>query len=225
MSDLPGVDLPSSPLAALDREFERMALETGVFTYGLGGTSVREKLLQVIADDVCRAHLGLAFRLHVRAAKMHGVPYADLLALLRFVAPYAGYPAAADALDRLGVVGAEAGFDTSVAEESAGDAGEPDPALRSSDEWMARFLDSRTARAWSEPRLSPRERAIVVITTDVSMQSPAATFGDHVQLARRIGLGDDEIRDVVRFTAELGSARTVAALAELDRILQLDPAR
>lgn len=222
MSELPDIDLPSGPLAAVDPEFERMALETGAFTYGLDGTSVREKLLQVIAGDVCRAHLGLAFRLHVTAAKMHGIPYADLLALLRFVAPYAGYPAAADALDRLGVLGPEVGFDPTVAAGPEGVAGEPDPALRSSDEWMAGFLASRTARSWSEQRLSPRERAIVAITTDVSMQILGDPFRGHVQLARRVGLSDDEIRDVVRFTAELCSARTMAALAELDRILAGD---
>lgn len=217
MPDPPEVDLPSSPLAAVDPEFERMALETGAFTYGLSGTSVREKLLQVITDDVCRAHLGLAFRLHVTAAKMHGIPYADLLALLRFVAPYAGYPAAADALERLGALGPELGFDPTVAAEPEGDHGEPDPALRSSDEWMAGFLASRTGRAWSEVRLTPRERAIVVITTDVSMQALGDPFHGHLQLARHLGLSDDEIRDVVRFTAELCGSRTVAALAELDR--------
>lgn len=219
MSDLPDVDLPSSPLAVVDPEFERMALETGAFTYGLSGTSVREKLLQVVANDVCRAHLGLAFRMHVMAAKMHAIPYADLLALLRFVAPYAGYPAAADALERLGGLAAELGFDTSVEAEPHRDTGEPDPALRSSDEWMAAFLASRTGRSWSEGRLSPRERAIVMITADVSMQTLGDPFHGHVLLARRVGLGDDEIRDVVRFTAELCSARTVAALSELDRSL------
>jgi alkylhydroperoxidase/carboxymuconolactone decarboxylase family protein YurZ len=218
MSDILAVDLPSGPLAAVDPEFERMALETGAFTYGLGGTSVREKLLQVLADDVCRAHLGLAFRMHV-TAKMHGIPYGDLLALLRFVAPYAGYPAAADALGRLGALASEIGFDTSVAAEPEREAARPDPALRSSDEWMARFLASRTGRSWSEPSLSPRERVIVVITIDVGMPDPADGFREHVLLARRIGLRADEIRDVVRFTAELGSARAVAALVELDRIL------
>ena len=214
------VDLPSSPLAAVDPEFERMALETGAFTYGLAGTSVREKLLQVIAADVWRGHLGLAFRMHVTAARMHGITYGDLLALLRFVAPYTGYPAAADALDRLGSLGAELGFDT-AAEVGVGKArGEPDPALRSSDEWMAGFLASRTARSWSEERLSPRERVIVVITLDVATAGVGEPFRGHVLLARRIGLSDDEIRDVVRFTAELCSAHTVVALAELDRILR-----
>jgi 4-carboxymuconolactone decarboxylase len=212
------VDLPSSPLGAVDPEFERMALETGAFTYGLPGTSVREKLVQVIAADVCRGHLGLAFRLHVTAARMHGIPYADLLALLRFVAPYTGYPAAADALGRLGALGAELGFDTAAQVGEGEAAGEPDPALRSSDEWMAEFLASRSGRSWSEERLTPRERIIVAITLDVALSTLGEPFRGHVLLARRIGLSDDEIRDAVRFTAELCSARTVVALAELDQV-------
>jgi 4-carboxymuconolactone decarboxylase len=112
------VDPPSSPLAAVDPQFEKMALETGGLTYGLTGTSVREKLLQNITNDVCRLHLGMALRLHVTAAKMHGIPFCDLLALVRFVAPYAGYPAAADALGRLGEIAAQVGMDT---------AAQPDP--------------------------------------------------------------------------------------------------
>jgi 4-carboxymuconolactone decarboxylase len=47
------VDLPSSPLAACDPQFEKMALETGGLTYELTGTSLREKLLQNITNDIC----------------------------------------------------------------------------------------------------------------------------------------------------------------------------
>ncbi|MEU6774723.1 hypothetical protein [Streptomyces sp. NPDC046759] len=43
-------------------------------------------------------------------AHMHGISFADLLALLRFVAPYAGYPAAADALQRLKEVAAKSAW-------------------------------------------------------------------------------------------------------------------
>jgi hypothetical protein len=48
------------------------------------------------------------------------------------------------------------------------------------------------------------------------MQTLGEPFHGDVRLARRLGLNDAEIRDVVRFTAELGRARAVAALAELD---------
>src|SRR5215217_3640875 len=95
------VDLPSQPLGNIDPEFQKIALETGELTYGLSGTSTREKLLLNLANDVCREHLGLAFRLHIQAALSHGVPFADLLGVVRFIGPYAGYPAGADALERL----------------------------------------------------------------------------------------------------------------------------
>ncbi|NIK62167.1 hypothetical protein [Kribbella shirazensis] len=99
----------------MDPVFEQMALETGSRTFGLRGPSVREKFLQLLAHDVCRLNLGMAFRMHVMAAtKMHGVPYADVLAVIRFVAPYSGYPAAADALGRLPEIAKVLGLDTDV---------------------------------------------------------------------------------------------------------------
>jgi len=55
------VYLPSQPLGDIDPEFQKIALETGGLTYGLEGTSTREKLLLNLANDVCREHLGLAF--------------------------------------------------------------------------------------------------------------------------------------------------------------------
>src|SRR5919199_2424120 len=113
------VDLPSQPLGDIDPEFEKIALETGEWTYGLSGTSTREKLLLNLANDVCREHFGLALRLHVQAALSHGVPISDVLGVVRFMGPYAGYPAAADAFGHLGDIGAEFGVDVrSVASEA-----------------------------------------------------------------------------------------------------------
>src|SRR5918911_1555593 len=79
------VDLPSQPLGDVDPEFQKIALETGEWTYGLSGTSTREKLLINLANDVCREHFGLAFWLHVQAALSHGVPFSDLLGVVRFM--------------------------------------------------------------------------------------------------------------------------------------------
>lgn len=225
------VDLPSGALAAIDRRFQGVALETASFTYALPGTSVREKLLQNIADDVCSGQLGLAFRMHLAAARMHGVPITDVMALLRFVAPYAGYPAAADALGRLGEIVAEVGMEAAVDPDPALDpvpGGRPeqsDVAFLSPDSWMSAFLASRTARAWSEERLTPRERAIVAITTDVGLQTLGESFRTHVRLLLRCGALADHVRDVVRFTAELGLAGSTAAMAELECVLQEAAAR
>ena len=223
------VDLPSQPLGNIDPGFQKIALETGELTYGLSGTSTREKLLLNLANDVCREHLGLAFRLHIQAALSHGVPFADLLGVVRFIGPYAGYPAAADALERLGAVAAELGIDlrNAAAEASVdGSSGAPDKQLRpykafaTTDEWLADFIASRTERSWSVSGLSEREHAYLALTADVAQQTLGDSFRLHVRLARESGASPEEIRDVVRFLAECGIAKAAAALRELDTILE-----
>ena len=223
------VELPSQPLGDIDPEFQKIALETGELTYGLSGTSTREKLLLNLANDVCREHFGLAFRLHVQAALSHGVPFYDVLGVVRFIGPYAGYPAAADALERLGAVAAELGIDVrnAAAEASVdGSSGAPDMHLRpdkgfdTTDEWLADFISSRTERSWSVPGLSARKRAYLGLTADVAQQTLGDSFRLHVRLARESGASPEEIRDVVRFLAECGIAKAAAALRELDTILE-----
>jgi alkylhydroperoxidase/carboxymuconolactone decarboxylase family protein YurZ len=159
------VDLPSQPLGDIDPEFQKIALETGGLTYGLSGTSTREKLLLNLANDFCREHLGLAFRLHIQAALSHGVPFADLLGVVRFIGPYAGYPAAADTLERLGAVAAELGIDlrSAAAQVSVdGSSRLPDKQLRpeegfdTTDEWLASFITSRIERCSVSPKPHPR---------------------------------------------------------------------
>ncbi|MDA2812556.1 carboxymuconolactone decarboxylase family protein [Nocardiopsis sp. RSe5-2] len=216
------VELPSRPLADIDPEFERMALETGDLTYGLSGTTVREKLLQNLANDICRLQTGLAFRLHVQAAVMHGVAYADLLALVRFTAPYAGYPAAADALARLAGIAAELGLDTAPADPGRGDRRDV-PMAGGGDPWMAEFLADRAARAWTEHRLTERERAFIALTTDVCHQALGDSFRLHVRMALEAGAAPGDVRDAVRFCAELGVARAAAALDALDTVLAVSP--
>ena len=222
------VDLPSQPLGDIDPEFQKIALETGELTYGLSGTTTREKLLLNLANDVCREHFGLAFRLHVQASLSHGVPFSDVLGVVRFIGPYAGYPAAADALERLGAVAAELGVDVrSAAAEPSVDnsSGAPDQRLRpeegfeTADEWLAGFIASRTGRAWAVPGLSARERAYLALTADVAQQTLGDSFRVHVRLARESGASPEEIRDIVRFLAECGIAKAAAALRELDTLL------
>jgi 4-carboxymuconolactone decarboxylase len=222
------VELPSQPLGDIDPEFEKIALETGELTYGLSGTTMRDKLLLNLANDVCREHFGLAFRLHVQAALFHGVPFSDVLGVVRFVGPYAGYPAAADALERLGDIGAALGIDVRTAAAEVGvdvSSGEPTRRLRpgegfvTTDEWLAHFIASRTGRSWAVPGLSARERAYLALTADVAQQTLGASFRVHVRLARESGATREEIRDVVRFLAECGIAKAAAALRELDTVL------
>jgi 4-carboxymuconolactone decarboxylase len=222
------VELPSQPLGDIDPEFEKIALETGELTYGLSGTTMRDKLLLNLANDVCREHFDLAFRLHVQAALFHGVPFSDVLGVVRFMGPYAGYPAAADALECLGGIGTDLGIDvrTAAAEVGAdGSSEEPTQRLRpgegfdTTDEWLAHFIASRTGRSWAVPGLSARECAYLALTADVAQQTLGASFRVHVRLARESGATREEIRDVVRFLAECGIAKAAAALRALDTVL------
>jgi len=223
------VELPSQPLGDIDPEFEKIALETGGLTYSLSGTTTREKLLLNLANDVCREHFGLAFRLHIQAALSLGVPFVDVLGVVRFMGPYAGYPAAADALEQLGVIGGELGVDVrSVAAKVGvdGSSASPEQRLRldegfdTTDEWLADFIASRTGRSWAVPGLSARERAYLALTADVAQQTLGDSFRLHVRLARESGASPEKIRDVVRFLAECGIAKAAAALRELDTILE-----
>ena len=221
------VKLPSQPLADIDPEFQKMALETGGLIYEeLQHTSPREKLLQNFANDVCRGHRGLALKLHVHAAVlMHGVSYADLLAAIRFLAPYSGYPAAAETLGRVAELAVELDLDTTVVSAPdkdpvvGGRAGQPGVGLETSDDWMAGFLTSRIGRSWSEDRLSHRERVFMALTTDLSQQTLGESFRKHVQLGLDLDIKPDDIRDAVRFGAELGAVKAIAALSALDAVL------
>ena len=222
------VELPSQPLGAIDPEFEKIALETGELTYGLSGTTMREKLLLNLANDVCREHFGLAFRLHVQAALFHSVPFSDVLGVVRFMGPYAGYPAAADALESLGVIGAGLGIDVrTTAAEAVADGPSTPTAQRlrpgesfdTTDEWLDHFIASRTGRSWTVPGLSARECAYLALTADVAQQTLGDSFRVHVRLARESGAAREEVRDVVRFLAECGIAKAAAALRELDTVL------
>jgi 4-carboxymuconolactone decarboxylase len=62
----------------------------------------------------------------------------------------------------------------------------------------------------------------MAITSGVSQQALEDTFRLHFELALDAGLGRDDVRDVVRFCAEHGIARAVAALRQLDNVLATD---
>uniref|UniRef100_UPI003F4977A8 carboxymuconolactone decarboxylase family protein n=1 Tax=Nonomuraea sp. CA-252377 TaxID=3240003 RepID=UPI003F4977A8 len=214
------VDLPSSPLAEVDLEFEKMALETGGFTFTkLPSTTMREKLMQCVAHDICLANVGLAYKMHIMALTMHGTAYADILALIRFVAPYSGYPAAATALGALARYAKELGIETAADTDPGIDTrGGRDACWPVGDDWIAEFLTSRMGRAWSEGRLSERERAFAALAAHVTQQALGPSFRRHVELALEVA-PPEEVRAAVRFTSEFGVAKAAAALEELEKVL------
>ena len=127
--------------------------------------------------------------------ELHGVPYADVLALIRFVAPYSGYPAAADALGVLPGIAESLGLDTDVPADpaldsvDAGRPDQPDALPVCSDAWMSDFLASRIGRSWSEERLSVRvalEGLDVRVVTEAEWREadPDGRFAENVNRPR-----------------------------------------
>ncbi|HEX6445628.1 MAG TPA: carboxymuconolactone decarboxylase family protein [Streptosporangiales bacterium] len=225
------LELPSGPLQERDPRFERLALDVGELTYALPGLGYREKLLLCLAGDVCRGHLGLALRLHVQALLAHGVPFADLLATVRFVAPYAGYPASAEALAALSAIGAELGAAAEDGADAAAglDGTERDEAAAlyepsTTDDWFTRFAASTTGWAWRETRLGRIERAYLALAASVAMHSFDRSFRRHVELALEAGATPAQVRNAVRFTSEFSVLDADTALVELDAILGPEPA-
>jgi len=216
MTEQPLVELPSSPLGEADPAFESIALETAHVTFQLPGTTVREKLLQNIAQDVVRNQLGLAFRLHVKAAQMHEVPTAHLFALLRFIAPLTGYPAAAEAVGSLADL---VGTDVGAAEPTAGTPNSPGPGqsvprallTRMADPWLSAFMAARLARAWDESGLSQREKVIVAMTVAVVGAAEGQTLTGCVRAGLEVGMPAAALLDAVRYCAELHPDRASAA--------------
>jgi alkylhydroperoxidase/carboxymuconolactone decarboxylase family protein YurZ len=222
-------ELPSAPLARTDPGFEQMALKTGAATYGLQNLSVREKLLLCIGNDVCRGHFQLAMTMHVTACRMHDIPLADVVSAIRFIAPYSGYPAVADTLNRLGEIAEEMGLDILAAAEEASDPeataassrpGDVVPGLGASDPWFQEFVEEQTGRLWSETRLTQKECAYLALTADIAFQTLGESFRQHVQWALDAGASPDEVRDAIRFHAENGIGKTAEALMALDRVLE-----
>jgi alkylhydroperoxidase/carboxymuconolactone decarboxylase family protein YurZ len=88
-------------IVELDPEFGRMSIDVGQEAWSLPGLSSREKALLCLANDILYQHLGLPLRMHVEMALANAVFRQDLREVIRHLAPYAGYPACAEALVRL----------------------------------------------------------------------------------------------------------------------------
>src|SRR3569833_1325830 len=86
---------------ALDAEFGRMAAEVGMHAWSLPQLTMREKTFAFLAADLCTANVGFPLLTHVQMAEANGVSVAECVAAIRHLAPYAGYPTAAVALQRL----------------------------------------------------------------------------------------------------------------------------
>ena len=59
----------------------------------------------------------------------------------------------------------------------------------------------------------------MALTTDLPPADARGVLPEHVQLGLDLDIKPDDIRDAVRFGAELGAVKAVSALSALDAVL------
>jgi len=187
----------------------------------------REKALLNVVADVCQQTLARPFEEHVLAGVKAGLTADDFRELLRFIAYDSGYPAATSALARLVEIEAThnlpaptgAGHDV-----NANGTGSPMPtstrqAVRTLDEGFANYMDLQSRMRANMRLLTVRERAFATITVDVLYQTLAESFEVHVGRALRAGATPEEVRAVVRYSAQFGMTKTWKAMRALQALL------
>jgi len=215
-------------VSKLDPVFAEMSAATDHNVWArLPELTAREKILLCVVADVCQQTLGLPFELHVTAAREHGVDADDLREMLRFIAYDSGYPAALAALDRLTGIEQEYGLPGPTGqrhEVNADGTGSPIPApvrgaVHGLDGGFGDFMDLQSRMRASMERLSVRERAFATITVDVLYQTLEESFRVHVTRALGAGATPQDVRAVVRFSAQFGMTKAWRGLRALDELL------
>lgn len=201
-------------VAALDPEFGRMAAEVGMHAWSLPQLTMREKAFVFIAADLCTANVGFPLLTHVQMAGANGVSVPECVAAIRHLAPYVGYPTAAVALQQLRQLDQSEGppsepvYGWDLASETV-------DALAELGEEFAGFVANQFNQRWGSGELSPRERALACIATDVLNQTLDESFSLHVDLALAAGAGDEQVRAVLLLIAEYGIAKAWRAYRAL----------
>jgi alkylhydroperoxidase/carboxymuconolactone decarboxylase family protein YurZ len=201
-------------VAALDPEFGRMAAEVGMHAWSLPQLTMREKTFVFIAADLCTANVGFPLLTHVQMAGANGVSVPECVAVIRHLAPYVGYPTAAVALQQLRQLDQsearppQAVYGWDLAPETVDE-------LAELDEEFAGFVANQFNQRWGSGELSPRERALACIASDVLNQTLDESFSLHVDLALAAGAGDEQVRAVLLLVAEYGIAKAWRAYRAL----------
>jgi alkylhydroperoxidase/carboxymuconolactone decarboxylase family protein YurZ len=93
-------------------------------------------------------------------------------------------------------------------------------AIRDLDPVFAEMAAASFRPSGAEPDVTPRERILITLVTDVCGQVFGMPFDLHVRAALDIGLDADDLRELLRFTAyESGYP---AALAALERLTEIE---
>lgn len=220
--------LPSQTRAkALDPVFAEMSEATDRILWEDGAElSTREKILLSLVADVCQQTLGLPFEAHVAMAYEHGLTADDLRELLRFIAYDSGYPAALAALARLADVEADQGLPGPGGQGHPLDLdGDSSPipartrlAVHNLDPAFGDYMDLQSRMRAQMRRLSVRERAFATMTVDVLYQTLEESFRVHVTRALAAGATPEEVRAVVRFSAQFGMTKAWRGLRRLNAL-------
>jgi 4-carboxymuconolactone decarboxylase len=211
-------------VADLDADFGPMGIEVGKHAWGLPQLTMREKAFVFLAADLAAHNLGFPLRTHAIMARSHGVTFAALREAVRHLAPYIGYPTAAEGLMRLKEIEAEHGAEA-AAEERRADPAEPKldipPATRERlgqiDPAFAEFFSQQFAQRWNRAELTIRERALCTIAADVLNGTLDESFDLHVAIANSHGARMEQVRAVLLLVAEFGIAKAWRAYQALDR--------
>jgi 4-carboxymuconolactone decarboxylase len=199
-------------VAALDPTFGRMAAEVGMHAWSLPQLTMREKTFVFLAADLCTANVGFPLVTHVQMAEANGVSVTECVAAIRHLAPYAGYPTAAVALQQ---IGQGRGSEEPQPVHRWDLAAETVDALTALDDEFAGFVANQYNQRWSGGELSQRERALACIAVDVLNQTLDESFSLHIDLAFGAGAGDEQVRGVLLLVAEYGIAKAWRAYRAL----------
>jgi alkylhydroperoxidase/carboxymuconolactone decarboxylase family protein YurZ len=142
------------------------------------------------------------------------------VAAIRHLAPYAGYPVAAVALQQLRQLDQSEGPQPQP--RYGWDLGtETIDALAELDEGFAGFFANQFNQRWGSDELSPRERALTCIAADVLNQTLDESFSLHIDLAVAAGAGHEQIRAVLLLVAEYGIAKAWRAFRALTSVVAI----
>jgi alkylhydroperoxidase/carboxymuconolactone decarboxylase family protein YurZ len=215
-------------VSKLDPVFAEMSAATDHNVWAeIPELTAREKVLLCVVADVCQQTLGLPFELHVTMGREHGVDADDLREMLRFISYDSGYPAALAALERLTAIEHEHGLPGPTGqrhEVNADGTGSPIPApvrgaAHGLDGHFGGYMDLQSRMRAGMERLSVRERAFATITVDVLYQTLDESLRVHVTRALGAGATPEDVRAVVRFSAQFGMTKAWRGLRALNELL------
>lgn len=208
-------------IAELDADFAKMAVAVGQHAWGLPELTMREKAFVFLAADLCSRCLGFALRTHASMALSQGVSLAALREAVRHLAPYVGYPIAAEAL--MAVAEIESSQETAADEPTTNQPFELDETsatrIAHLDDRFAAFYVEQFAARWGRSGLTVRERALATIATDVLNGTLDESLRLHIGLALDNGAAEEHIRAVILQVAEFGIGKAWRAFGALGDIL------